>query len=552
MPFKRLTVCAALAAVCGPLFSQSTTDNGLAGFRVAQSLASPTFDPSSLADVFGAHRLQLIQYLRAKPAHKTLVRDAAFQATFRDVLQAVEDARVDEQTGSSSSSAGSTSAAERPGISDLLTAAIEAGAMTQTLDQNVLTLRANVEGLYRFVTGQEIIPQCVSPTDTACNGSALNNLELAASFNVSSSSNTASVSGQEPASGAQATELLSVNRRNFASATARYVIVNSRDLKSKKYRDAWLAWFNANAATIGPAAADLLKAFDDIINVVANTPAKGPDGNPVTRTITVNGQSSTSPVMVYDQWLVTTRADLKAAARTTDAIETVLKQRLDVLETSMRTLIPDLDTKLELAGNAYMRYFNLTRQGYELGNMPMLTASFTYAEPSAQPKLLISKIAFAWSPKGKGTVNPGTVTLNGGVSMYTKVQPTDTAGKTSRWRSADFALQFDRPMGGTSAPAAITLGSYIQYQVSPGLIDIPAGSVTPTGNVPLPGNATVLLAPKGTIAVAHASITLHIPKSGIRIPIGISWSNRTELVKGSEVRGHIGFNIDTDSLALAK
>ena len=96
---------------------------------------------------------------------------------------------------------------------------------------------------------------------------------------------------------------------------------------------------------------------------------------------------------------------------------------------------------------------------------------------------------------------------------------------------------------------ALTLGGYFQYQMSPALIMIPGGATAP-GGVPLPGDATMLLAPKGTIAVAHASITLQIPNSGIRLPIGISWSNRTELLTGTEVRAHIGFSFDTHSVLL--
>jgi hypothetical protein len=81
------------------------------------------------------------------------------------------------------------------------------------------------------------------------------------------------------------------------------------------------------------------------------------------------------------------------------------------------------------------------------------------------------------------------------------------------------------------------------------VINIPAGTNAP-GGIALPGNAKQLLGPKGTIALAHASITLHIPNSGIRLPIGFSWSNRTELLKANEIRGHIGFNFDSQSLAL--
>jgi hypothetical protein len=256
--------------------------------------------------------------------------------------------------------------------------------------------------------------------------------------------------------------------------------------------------------------------------------------------------------MVYGAWLQKTRADLaelRAERRTQVEIDRVLRNRLDILETEIRTLIPDLDMRLEVAANAYMRFFNLTRQGYQLANMPMLTASVTYSEPSLQPKLIESRVSFAWSPKSRGTVNPGTLTINGGVTAYTKPQPSDTKGSTARWRNAQLALQFDRPMGGSSAPASLSFGGYVQYQMSPGLIQIPDGTTAP-GGVPLPGNASLLLAPKGTIGVAHAAITLQIPKSGIKLPIGISWSNRTELIPGSVVRAHLGFNFDTHSLIL--
>ena len=59
-----------------------------------------------------------------------------------------------------------------------------------------------------------------------------------------------------------------------------------------------------------------------------------------------------------------------------------------------------------------------------------------------------------------------------------------------------------------------------------------------------------VLAQKGTIALAHTGLTLQIPSTLIRIPIGFSYSNRTELVSGNEIRGHIGFSFDTHSILL--
>ena len=63
--------------------------------------------------------------------------------------------------------------------------------MTQTLDQNVLTMRGNAEGLFRFLTGQEVLPMCITPEDTGCDASPLNNLEITSSFDVSKTSSPA-------------------------------------------------------------------------------------------------------------------------------------------------------------------------------------------------------------------------------------------------------------------------------------------------------------------------------------------------------------------------
>ena len=89
--------------------------------------------------------------------------------------------------------------------------------------------------------------------------------------------------------------------------------------------------------------------------------------------------------MIYDDWLIGTRIALAAAPHSEAAVAAILQPRLDILEADIRQLVPDLDARLEIASNAYTRYFNITRKGFELGNMPMLTAGLTYSNrPPAQ------------------------------------------------------------------------------------------------------------------------------------------------------------------------
>jgi len=48
--------------------------------------------------------------------------------------------------------------------------------------------------------------------------------------------------------------------------------------------------------------------------------------------------------------------------------------------------------------------------------------------------------------------------------------------------------------------------------------------------------------------IAQAKITIRMKDTGVKIPIGVTWSNRTELIKANDVRGHIGLTYDFDSL----
>jgi len=518
-----------------PLFGQGAAPvqtDPLASFDIPTNINSSDF-PNVLTNFAVNGRQQFIDYMAS-----TMNSQAAFNATFRNLLQSAENGRVDEQAGASATSGGTASAAEKAGISGLVTAALESGALTQTLDQNLFTVRGNAEGLFRFLSGQDVIPMCFNPTDTSCDPSPLNNLEFTASFDVSKS-NTQTVSGQDTSSGTTLAALLTSDKRQFSSASARFAIINSRDLRSKSYRDAWSAWFSQNYKALMQAGSDLLAAEDQIFLKIQTEDANGRAVQP--------GDSQS----VYQVWLRNANSALLAVApRTAAGVRAVLKQQLDLLIAQMRSLHPDLDDRVVAARSAYSRYYANTSAGFELGNQPMLTLEGSYEKPSLQPDLVNAKLVFAWSPKKMGTVNPGTLTLNGGVSIYTSPQPKDTIGNTSRWHDAQFAIQFDRPID-SKALSTLTIGGYFQYQISPGLVNIPAGAVSPPGTtITLPPNGAQILSQRGTIAVVQASVTLQLPNSGIRVPIGISWSNRTELLTGNEIRGHIGFSFDTHSILL--
>ena len=94
-----------------------------------------------------------------------------------------------------------------------------------------------------------------------------------------------------------------------------------------------------------------------------------------------------------------------------------------------------------------------------------------------------------------------------------------------------------------------------------GQIDIPIGDVTKTGKFlfsfggryerlladePIAGTTAVVK--KGDIAVGQFKFTIPIRGTAIKIPLSMTFANRTELNKEKEVRGNFGITFDLDSI----
>lgn len=484
-----------------------------------------------MADALGTHNYAFVYY--ALPP-------STLSDSFKEFLQSAEKTRVDQQIGSSASAGGSTSTASKTGLATLLGFALESGAVTQTIDQNVATLRANADGLVRFLSNQELFPACDRKSPECSAPGPLKDVELSVSFNVNDAG-TRTLSGVAPASGNPVDFAALLSKHQFSAATARYAINNNRDPRSKKYRDKWMAWFKANQSLLQAAGRDLLsyvaalhlKAQQTDINGVPTATSGLPDQ--------------------YTLWLADTQKLLAAAPLIEAEWQKVMASQLDILLDKMRKLDPEFDSKLTDLARGYVRYLALRRDlSSTLITDPALTVEYTYSQPTIQPKLHTVKVAYAYSPAGAaGMPNPGTITFNAALDFYQKPQLTGTLQNSSRWKDAQAALQFDRPLGPPDSPAQLSLGAYYQYQIHPGIITIPDGAtVLPGTNITLPPSGTQLFTQKGSLFVGQATLTVRLSSSGLKVPIGISWSNRTDLVKGNEVRGHVGFTFDSTPLFL--
>lgn len=512
----------------------------------------------------GRSSTEMIQSLQQLSATDVARNLAVFGMTSRRLryghaqfMQTLDDSRTDKQVVAGSAAGGTGDAVAMPGLPGLIAYAVSTGVVTQTVNQNVVTLSANGEGLYRFIAGQnpacsgtarqtddlnvaQIRDSCTAPTWA-------NNLAISAAFNVGTSSKT--VTGQSAATGTMQSALASVNGKDFSSASARYAITNTRSPKSPESLTKFES--KVNPATYsrftGPGA-QLLAYMSKLLRseISKEELADFHDEVPGFQIEDVRNPT----ISVLDAWRALIGAVGKGPQTAMESGESPEVKSLRLGFELLARKDPSFEENFAQLSDAYIRF--LARDAVTTADQvyaPMLTADYTFSRPPLEPDLHTFTFVGAFSPGAKNSTSPGTLTANLGVSMYAKSQPTDVKGNTGILRNAQAAVQFDRIWKASQTPVQVSLGGYIQYQVNPGIISVPSGSTIPGTSITVPGDAMTLLGPKGLIAVAESKITLHVPYIIAPIPLGFSYSNRTDLLKGSEVRAHIAFSFDTFSLA---
>ena len=324
-------------------------------------------------------------------------------------------------------------------------------------------------------------------------------------------------------------------RRSVTGFGVRWEIYNKRDARNASFMRAW----------------NRVLAEDSVTSAAVEF---SEDENALLERLDLEEEDLTEPgdpvppeVLEYQQWREESETALvEARAEGWEALEAVWAVRLEAWG-QLRALrsLPEF----EAAETARVAFIQNENEAFERElEQPIVSLEYSSLRPLNQPatsnvRFLISK------PFSVGRDQEGMLSFNAGVNLYNEI-PSGLKVNVGHLRDAQAALQFDIPLSTAvpNRPPLFTLAAYYQYQIEPGIIEIADGARVPHTGIPLPGSAATLLGPKGGIFVAQAKLTFKASDNMVKIPLSLSWANRTELIDAAEVRGNIGFQFDWDSL----
>jgi hypothetical protein len=387
-------------------------------------------------------------------------------------LADVEESRVDEQLGSTSSTSGSTNLVSKGGIPAIFALAVENGALTQSVSGTTFTFRGTPAGIVDALRNKgfaDLLPAERTPWTRR--------VSFSASFDASRGN---------PDGGA----LFTGDRQQLSQWTARYEIVNRRDLGDPRYRVLFEQNLASNAADLAAAELSVAQTF--------------------TRD------------QALKEWAARLDESVVAGGTDVDAIRAALRRGFEQFP---RERIGDTTRgTLTSAGGVFTRLVD-TRAAIlnRIAQGLIVTLEYANDRPATGPDL--SALKFIAAQGG-----PMELTANASIAFYHD-EPALGVGKVKHFEASG---QVDLPLSRGSA-----FGNYV-ISVAARVAREQHDPATPPDLLATAGGAT--------IATGQIKLTIPIPNNGIRIPLSISFANRTELIREKIVRANVGITYDFDAL----
>ena len=286
------------------------------------------------------------------------------------------------------------------------------------------------------------------------------------------------------------------DRQQLSGFSFRYNILDQRDPRHPRYTRRWQEITRKQATKLAVSLNNFVKNLD------------------------------TSPDPRFTAWLDETNTALTGKT-TYEGIEAVLEIQFQKLA-DIKT--PELDALVNAVATD-LEDFTRERNDIldEISNGWIATFDYNNDRPVGSPSL--SNFRFLAE---KGAYN-GSLDFTGNASL-TVYNSRPTIPNTQRLRDFRFAGQIDVPIGDVAKTGKFLLSFAGRYERL-------------LNDEPIEGSTAVIK--KGDIAVGQLKLTIPIRGTAFKIPLSISFANRTELIKEKEVRGNFGVTFDLDSI-LAK
>jgi hypothetical protein len=448
-------------------------------------------------------------------AHPPQFSEAQLDQMAQNLLTYVQQVRQDKQLGASDNSVGTTSLVSK-GVGAIVGVALESGSIQRTTSGNVATVTLNSGQAADFLSAGAIKPCAVIESNCSFGRKLLSGLTVVTTYDVAQANTSTNGSAAQTALaslvGGNAPAFTGVSVRTDFHARKKNVelanLVNT--YQSSSYLSATAAYASAFNDLVAPIDSnpDYQKAISDAVGDLMNTTTFDTDAK-------VNEILLNLKIAIAN--IINKNAPTTAAFQTYASAENAYRGARD--------------TALEAVLNKWTVSFQYDYN--RLANQPdqsNFRAIYSYRRDAANDKIL-------------------QVTANAGATIYDNL----LGSMTSRLRSAQAAFQLDYTATSTASKvqAAVSGGYYFQYMVANGLLTLPSTDLAPGTSIPLPGNASELLNTTGPIHVGQGKVTLSIKGTNISIPLALTFSNRTDLIKASKVGGNFGISYDFSSLFTA-
>ncbi|HUD22679.1 MAG TPA: hypothetical protein VMQ60_07525 [Acidobacteriaceae bacterium] len=443
----------------------------------------------------------------------------AMQSAAQGLVGWLNQQRTDQQLGAGASATGTTSLVTKAGSSQLISLAVDSGGLTRSVNGTTATLGTNSDQIFRTVTNHN--PNCLLYVNCTSLGwfedNILNKLSLSAGFSLAQqSTTTAASSGQASGSASSAVSNVAIpsGAGRLANISAKFEVRNKFDPHQQAFQSKWKDLVDANADMKAA-----IKTIGDNTDLIKATLQK--DAPQLDQDALYQAAKSDKSGTVLDNYF---NEYFTAALQKVEVDASLPVNVVNVLQN--RATYHDLwNTMLDNAAGT------------------LFTVQYTFDQPLNQPKTHDFTVVYGYSFK-----TMGAVTANGGFSLYDGALP--AGAQYGRFHYGQISAEYDQNLSGktSSLQEQLTLAAYWQYQPQPSVLNIAAGTVAPGTNIPIPNGTQEFVGTAGSLWVAQGKLTIK-GAGGIDIPVGVSWSNKTDLLQDSKVGAQVGISYDLSSLS---